>query len=94
MVEMGVPEPEESEESVQVEVSGADRTAEPEQQMGNHSEQEEAGADVCSPEGVRQKVFARRCSAKGVRQKVFGKRCSPKGVRQKPALILEFGFDR
>ncbi|KAG6395081.1 hypothetical protein SASPL_145672 [Salvia splendens] len=45
MVEMGVPEPEEAEESVQVEVSGADRTAEPEQQMGNHSEQEEAGAD-------------------------------------------------
>ncbi|KAG6434196.1 hypothetical protein SASPL_105818 [Salvia splendens] len=83
MVEMGVPEPEEAEESVQVKVSGADRTAEPEQQMGNHSEQEEAGADVCSPEGVRQKVFARRCSAKGVRQKVFAKRCSAKGVRQK-----------
>ncbi|KAG6390493.1 hypothetical protein SASPL_148228 [Salvia splendens] len=70
MVEMGVPEPEEAEESVQVEVSGADRTAEPEQQMGNHSEQEEAG--------VRQKVFGKRCSPKGVRQKVFGKRCSPK----------------
>ncbi|KAG6431427.1 hypothetical protein SASPL_109506 [Salvia splendens] len=89
MVEMGVPEPEEAEESVQVEVSGADRTAEPEQQMGNHSEQEEAGvrqkvfAKRCSPKGVRQKVFAKRCSPKGVRQKVFGKRCSPKGVRQK-----------
>ncbi|KAG6390630.1 hypothetical protein SASPL_148368 [Salvia splendens] len=46
MVEMGVPEPEEAEESVQVEVSGADRIAEPEQQMGNHSEQEEADADI------------------------------------------------
>ncbi|KAG6421103.1 hypothetical protein SASPL_117652 [Salvia splendens] len=49
MVEMGVPEPEEAEESVQVEVSGADRIAEPEQQMGNHSEQEEADADVKQP---------------------------------------------
>ncbi|KAG6419516.1 hypothetical protein SASPL_121738 [Salvia splendens] len=78
MVEMGVPEPEEAEESVQVEVSGADRIAEPEQQMGNHSEQEEADAD----EAVRQKeaVWQRKlfgkgsCSAKeAVRQrKLFG----------------------
>ncbi|KAG6382784.1 hypothetical protein SASPL_157506 [Salvia splendens] len=89
MVEMGVPEPEEAEESVQVEVSGADRTAEPEQQMGNHSEQEEAAvrqkvfARRCSPKGVRQKVFGKRCSPEGVRQKVFARRCSAKGVRQK-----------
>ncbi|KAG6409757.1 hypothetical protein SASPL_127799 [Salvia splendens] len=52
MVEMGVPEPEEAEESVQVEVSGADRIAEPEQQMGNHSEQEEAGADIAQRYGA------------------------------------------